>query len=328
LQKISNIFGILLPPEGYGYYKYHVRFTLKQVAYFVAAAETGSITLASERANISQPSISSAISVLEETFGIQLFVRHHAQGLSLTTEGRKFLVQARALLAQAEELQHAATEISARIAGPLEIGCLATLFPLMMPELLHEFAARHPAVAINAIAGNQADLFAQLRAGRISALLTYDMETPPEVAFTPLGTLPPYAYVAATHRLARKKTVTLAALAEENFLLLDLPHSREYFLSLFRQAAVTPRIAGAYAHFDVIRGLVARGDGYSLANVQPRNQASLDGRKLAYLALEPGLTPLVHGMATLAGLRRTPTLSAFLTFCQEMLTGKSLPGTI
>jgi DNA-binding transcriptional LysR family regulator len=140
-----------------------VRFTLKQVAYFVAAAETGSITLASERANISQPSISSAISVLEETFGIQLFVRHHAQGLSLTTEGRKFLVQARALLAQAEELQHAATEISARIAGPLDIGCLATLFPLVMPALLHEFSARHPAVAINAIAGNQAELFEHLR---------------------------------------------------------------------------------------------------------------------------------------------------------------------
>jgi DNA-binding transcriptional LysR family regulator len=156
-----------------------VRFTLKQVAYFVAAAETGSITLASERANISQPSISSAISVLEETFGIQLFVRHHAQGLSLTTEGRKFLVQARALLAQAEELQHAATEISARIAGPLDIGCLATLFPLVMPALLHEFSARHPAVAINAIAGNQAELFEHLRTGRISVLLTYDMNTPP-----------------------------------------------------------------------------------------------------------------------------------------------------
>ncbi len=107
-----------------------------------------------------------------------------------------------------------------------------------------------------------------------------------------------------------------------------MPHSRDYFLSLFRQADLTPRIAGAYAHFDVIRGLVARGDGYSLANAQPKNQASLDGRKLAYLALEPGLTPLVHGIATLAGLRHTPTLTAFMAFCREILAGKTLPGTL
>ena len=96
-----------------------MRFTLKQIAYFVAAAETGSITLASERVNISQPSVSSAILGLEEVFGIQLFIRHHAQGLSLTAEGQRFLREAKGLLLQAEELQNAATEISSRVAGPL-----------------------------------------------------------------------------------------------------------------------------------------------------------------------------------------------------------------
>jgi hypothetical protein len=49
-----------------------------------AAGETGSITLASERVYISQPSISTAISHLERELGVQLFIRHHAQGLSLT----------------------------------------------------------------------------------------------------------------------------------------------------------------------------------------------------------------------------------------------------
>ncbi|MDE2239760.1 MAG: LysR family transcriptional regulator, partial [Rhodospirillales bacterium] len=45
-----------------------MRFTLKQISYFVATAETGSITLASERVNISQPSMSSAITALEHDF--------------------------------------------------------------------------------------------------------------------------------------------------------------------------------------------------------------------------------------------------------------------
>ncbi len=127
-----------------------MRFTLKQIAYFVAAAEAGSITQASERVNISQPSISSAITALEEVYRIQLFIRHHAQGLSLTAEGQHFLREARALLLQAEEVENAALTISARVAGPLEVGCLSTLFPLVIPELQTQFKARYPDVRVSA----------------------------------------------------------------------------------------------------------------------------------------------------------------------------------
>jgi DNA-binding transcriptional LysR family regulator len=56
--------------------------TLKQIAYFLAAAETGSITRAAEEDHISQPAISAAIARLEALFGVQFFIRHHAQGLS------------------------------------------------------------------------------------------------------------------------------------------------------------------------------------------------------------------------------------------------------
>ena len=65
-----------------------MRFSLRQLEYFIAAGEAGSIPQASERINISQPSISTAISQLEQELDTQLFVRHHAQGLSLTPAGR------------------------------------------------------------------------------------------------------------------------------------------------------------------------------------------------------------------------------------------------
>ncbi|KAG1702712.1 Carnitine monooxygenase oxygenase subunit [Nymphon striatum] len=62
---------------------------LSQLEYLVAVGESGTIALASERVNVSSPSISAAISQLEAEFGIQIFVRHHAQGLSLTPGGRR-----------------------------------------------------------------------------------------------------------------------------------------------------------------------------------------------------------------------------------------------
>ena len=75
-----------------------MRYTLRQIEYFIATAETGSITLASERVNISQPSISTAIAHLEEELGTQLFIRRHAQGLSLTPAGRAVLAEAKRLV--------------------------------------------------------------------------------------------------------------------------------------------------------------------------------------------------------------------------------------
>ena len=103
--------------------------------------------------------------------------------------------------------------------------------------------------------------------------------------------------------------------------------SRDYFLSLFREAGVAPHIVGRYAYIDIIRSLVARGEGYGLANAQPKNLTTLDGHKLSYLALEDKLQPLVYGIATLKGLRRTPTSEAFIELCRELLFQKPLPGT-
>ena len=104
-----------------------MRYTLRQIEYFIATAETGSITLASERVNISQPSISTAIAHLEDELGTQLFIRRHAQGLSLTSAGRLLLVEAKRLIEQAEHVYSVASEVGERVRGQLSLGCFITL---------------------------------------------------------------------------------------------------------------------------------------------------------------------------------------------------------
>jgi hypothetical protein len=69
------------------------RFTLKQLKYFVTVVETESIAEASRQLHIAQPSISIAIKNLESTFEQQLFIRHHAQGVSLTSCGGVFMIK-------------------------------------------------------------------------------------------------------------------------------------------------------------------------------------------------------------------------------------------
>ena len=78
-------------------------FSLRQLGYFVAAAESGSLAAAARRLNVAQPSISSAIRALEARFGLQLLVRHHASGVTLTPAGQRLLRQAGDLLQQFEQ---------------------------------------------------------------------------------------------------------------------------------------------------------------------------------------------------------------------------------
>jgi LysR family hca operon transcriptional activator len=87
---------------------------LRHLRYFVAIAETGSLTTAAEqRLHTAQPSLNRQIRDLETEVGVQLLTRS-ARGVELTAAGRAFLEHARLALAQAE----AATEAVRRVAQP------------------------------------------------------------------------------------------------------------------------------------------------------------------------------------------------------------------
>ena len=219
-----------------------MRFTLRQLEYFIAAGETGSITLASERKHISPPSISIAISHLEKELKAQLFIRHHAQGLSLTSAGRTLLSEAKRVVAQAEGLYTVASQTSLAVRGSLSVGCMVTLAPMLIPELAYSFMSAFPAVQVSHIEGHQEDLLRSLRRCETDIALMYDLQLTEDIEFYPLVRLPPYVMVSETHRLAGRSAVTLEDLSDESLILLDLPLSREYFLALFMKQRLEPRI--------------------------------------------------------------------------------------
>lgn len=303
-----------------------MQFTLKQLSYFVAAGEAGSILRAAENIHVSQPSISNAITHLEDVFQIQLFIRHHAQGMSLTTAGSQIMDKARTLLRDAGELKSFAGMLSEQVFGSINVGCFTPLAPIVTPELCHGFMQTHDGVEVNVSEGNQVELLSGLKKGAIDLALTYDLQLESDVAFTALVELKPYLLLAADHPLANRKSLALAALAEENFILLDLPLSDNYFMSLFDGHNLKPRIYARTGQLEVQRGLVAQGYGYSLANVRPLNRKSLDGSELKYVPLSgynPGLT---LGIATLGNVKKTIVVDIFSQFCREQINVKNIPG--
>ena len=304
-----------------------LRFTLRQLEYLVAVGECGSIALASDKVNVSSPSISAAISQLEQEFGLPLFVRKHAHGLSLTQGGKQFVEQAKVVLAQAARLNDLANTITGKVRGPLNVGCLLTFAQVVLPHLRRGFVDLNPEVDFHQFERNQSEIFDGLRHASLDLALSYDLNIPPDLDFVPLATLPPYAVLPETHDLAHRAMLTPADLAEHPMILLDLPLSSEYFLSLFSEVGVKPRIAERTRDMAVMQSLVGQGFGYSIANIRPWSDRSPDGQRLRYVPLSgaspDALRPMRLGLVLSEGARASQTVRAFVEHCRAELTPDS-----
>ncbi len=294
-----------------------IPFTLRQLTYFVAAAEHGSVAEAAKTLNVSQPSVSAAIAKLEDQFGVQLFLRHHAQGVSLTQVGEQLVVSARSLLAHASEIRESARELGQEVSGGLSVGCFVTMAPLYMPKLIREFTAKYPTVEIALHEGYQEALFEGLDSGRFDLAVLYDVDLPDHFAVLPLLELPPYALLPARHPLARQSAVSLADLAAEPLVLLDQPPSREYFTGLFRDQGFEPRIAFHSPSLEMVRGLVGTGHGCSILVTRPPVDRSYDGSRIAVRPIADTIEPGRIGLARLAAARPTRLVDTFSGFARD-----------
>jgi DNA-binding transcriptional LysR family regulator len=201
-----------------------------------------------------------------------------------------------------------------------------TFAQVVLPQVRRTFGARYPDVTIRQTECNQAEIFEGLRRAELDVALTYDMQIPPDLEFVELVGLPPYALFDETHPLADRNSVTPAELAPFPMVLLDLPYSSDYFLSVFTRAGITPLIAERTRDMGVMRALVANGFGYSIANIRPSSDRAPDGMRLRYVPLDGSIAPMRMGLALAEGARGMLTIRAFLDHCQTTITPDSAPG--
>lgn len=289
-----------------------LRYTLRQLEYLVAVGEAGSIVAAAQQVNVSPPSISAGVSHLEEELGVQLFVRHHAQGLTPTLAGRKLLDQAQLVLRQAAALRDLAGELSGSVRGPLVIGCLSSFAQVVLPGLRRSFVDAYPEVRISQIEADQAELFSLLRQARVDLALTYDLDLPGDLKFFPMLELPPLVAIGEDHPLGHLPEVSVEELAPHPMVLLDLPLSADYFLSFFSQRDLRANIAERTRDMAVMRSLVANGFGYSIVNVRPLNDLAPDGRPLRFIPLSGNPRPMRMGMLMSTAVERSQLHRTFL----------------
>ena len=294
-------------------------YTLKQLRYYVAVVETGSFAEAARQVNISQPSVSTAIKNLEDSFGFQLLIRHHASGASPTPAGNRFYGHAKHLLRSARDFEQNAQGESGLVTGQIELGCFITFAPLYLPRLLAGFHELYPGITINVNEGWQTSLMDGLRGGRFDLAMMYDFDLDSTFDSVELMcNLKPEAVLAKSHHLANRESVSLQMLVAEPFVLLDVPPSGEYFRGLFAALGLTPNIAYSSPTLELVRGLVGQGLGYSVLATRPASAVTVDGNEVVTVPLSDPVRPSVLVLAWLRSVRCSRPVKAFTEYCQKV----------
>lgn len=146
--------------------------TLNQMIYFQKIAELGNMGRAARVLNISQPSLSVAISNLEKELNLSLFLRD-GHKLELSAEGRQFLAHVEVILTNVQEAQLHMQSLSANRDIMIRIGCISPVLLEALPRMVRSFLSEpgNSHMKVDFRTDNTSALIAKLRDGYCDFLI-------------------------------------------------------------------------------------------------------------------------------------------------------------
>lgn len=222
-----------------------------QLQYFCEISKCGSFTKAAETLHVTQPSLSKAVSSLEEELGCQLFIRKKG-GLVLTDSGKVFLAQAQVVLQEMEKLARLGLARS-----NLCIGIPPTIGFCFIPRIMDK-ALRLPSMpALVWKEAGTTTLDQWLRQGMIDAAIMPDMVDLTPYDYVPFTTVEEILCVSKDHALAGEKFITCDMIENETFALFSPDYNQNIpFEQLFGGERFCPRKATYTSQLSTVLDLV------------------------------------------------------------------------
>jgi LysR family hca operon transcriptional activator len=290
---------------------------LRHLRYFVAVAETESLSLAAKaRLHTSQPSLSRQIRDLEKEIGAQLLTRG-ARGIELTPAGRGFLDHARAVLSQVET----ATEATRRIAHPAKpcfvMGFLTGHELTWLPEALRILRAELPNVDVM-ISSQYSPLLADgLSKGRIDAAVLRREKGVPGLAFRLLVKEALTVILPGDHHLAARQVISPGELVGETFVTVShtAPVLRAAIDDYLKRSGINITPAHEADHLAMAMSLIASTGGVGLL---PAYAQSFLPRSVTSRPLQ-GQPPTVDLVLGYNKANQSPLLKLLLSRLDELV---------
>ena len=190
---------------------------LEQISTFLQVYQCGSFQEASLQLYLPQPTVSHRIAHLEKELGKTLLIRSKG-AVRLTEEGKAFLPYARNILGALQEGREAVLRVDKGEIGKLSLGCYTSITNCLMPHVLDDFRSDYPNIPIKIFSFSSAALVRMIKHSEIQLAITRSTSNDPSLIFQNVFTEPNYAILSSSHRLAKRKKVTLEELLQEPFV--------------------------------------------------------------------------------------------------------------
>ncbi|MFB2583350.1 LysR family transcriptional regulator [Herbiconiux liukaitaii] len=285
---------------------------LRQLEYFVAIAEAGSITLAAAHLHVSQSAVAAALTSLERALDVQLCIRRRSHGITLTSSGRLLRDRARALLHETAGIEQEVSGRTAPLTGTVVVGCAEESAPMILPPILQGLRHAHPDLAVEVEIALEESFWPRVESGEVDLAVSLDHRLPAELSRVRLRAMPVLVVLPHGHPLAAQERVQMADLAHEDYIMLTTEPGATHAYSMFNRAGVLPRIAFRSPTFELARALVGRGLGYTIHVQRPAGDVTYEGLPLEVRPLVTGLPVEYVAMAWSARVRPSPRVQAVI----------------
>ncbi len=240
----------------------------RQLHYFLAVVEAGSVSAASRHVHVAQPALTRQIHLLEEDLETRLFDRH-ARGMQLTVAGRALVEEARELLDHRARIRSRLYALGSGLSGKLSLGITVThLWVPQVAGLLSDYRQCYPGVAFEVFPLLSGPQLERLRDDRLDAGVLYlDSDAQPGLETRLLHRDHLILAVPEASRWAASPPARLAELDDAEFVWGFRQASPVYYdrmLAHFQRLGFHPRVVQYGADNIAILSMVAAGLGIAV----------------------------------------------------------------
>lgn len=283
---------------------------IRQLRYFIAIAEEGSLSAAAHRLNVAQPSLSQHVIKLEEELGLRLLARS-SRGIALTEEGRLLLTHARDIAAAMERCLAEMREAGGQVRGNVAFGMPPSVSMVLSVPLAETVRLELPDVRLQAVEAMSGYIKAWLEEGRVDLAFLYDLDRVEGYEVTHLLDEDLYFYAAPDAwpaGIPPGDTVPLAALDGLDLVLPGPSHGlRKRIEAEARALGIGLNVVIEMDAMTQIKDLVARGSGYTIFAPAAAQDYVARGELAKARIVEPVMTRPVYLVRNPA---RPPTRAA------------------
>jgi DNA-binding transcriptional LysR family regulator len=296
-----------------------LQITLRQLTYFVAAAETGQVSRAAARCYVSQPSLTIALKNLEDVLQVRLFTRH-PDGLRLTVHGESFLHHAEHVLATLDAAVEETRGASSAVSGAIVIPVTDTISQYLLPRILIPMRKRLPNIRIDFVEGHRDDIQKKIISGEypFALLLVSNIEAHRDIRIERLKQSPRKLWTALGHPMSLRDQVGLEEIQALPFILLDMDDHVRTVEGYWGKWGLTPNVVFRTKSIEAVRSLVAQDVGVTILSDLVFRTWSHDGGRIHRTRIVQPVPSMDIGLAIREDAELSPASAVVLTTLRSL----------